>query len=159
MHYNYDTIENIFMNIYFSYEQTSRLDYNNWKMVEYYSFLYTPKKPNETDYDKLCRRMAFKLPIVFRYNVGFAIILGILHSAFARNPVWMKRYMYMIPIGMFGLCYEEIGTYLRIKGYISPKQDPVPQVAQETNTPSLTQVTNKKEVKYSDEPIARIVIE
>ena len=29
MHYNYDTIENIFMNIYFSYEQTSRLDYNN----------------------------------------------------------------------------------------------------------------------------------
>jgi hypothetical protein len=68
----------------------------------------------------LSRRLAFKLPIVLRYNIGFAFLFGIVHSLLAKNTKWFIRYFCMIPVGFGFLCHEEIIKYLQIKDYIKP---------------------------------------
>jgi pyruvate/2-oxoglutarate/acetoin dehydrogenase E1 component len=55
--------------------------------------------------DALSRRLSFKMPIVIRYNIGFAVVLGMIHSTMASNIKWMRRYFYMIPFGITFLCY------------------------------------------------------
>lgn len=72
----------------------------------YYEFLYKPKKEGESELDALSRRMAFKLPIVVRYSIAASILFGILHSILGKNAVWIKRYMYIIPVTISALCYE-----------------------------------------------------
>lgn len=128
-------------------------------MVEYWPFLYVKKSAQQSELDKLSRRLAFKLPIVLRYNVGFAIIFGILHSAFSRNTKWMKRYMYMIPLGMTGLCLQEISKYLQIRGIIDRKEvDRVEEVGK--GQIKIDEKVDGKDRKYNvNETIAKIVIE
>lgn len=74
-------------------------------MVIYYESLYKPKAEGESELDALSRRMAFKLPIVIRYSIGGAIVFGIVHSAFAKNPAWMRRYFLATPLTCALLCY------------------------------------------------------
>jgi hypothetical protein len=49
--------------------------------------------------------MSFKLPIVLRYNIGFAVLFGIVHATYASNKKWLTKYFYLMPFGMAALCY------------------------------------------------------
>jgi phosphoglycerol transferase MdoB-like AlkP superfamily enzyme len=69
--------------------------------------------------------MSFKLPIVVRYNIGISIVFGIAHSVIAGNTKWIKRYIYLIPLGMVFLCYDEISKYMQIKKII---ERPLPRL-------------------------------
>ena len=38
-------------------------------MPYYWNLLYRPKRPDETEEDKILRKLSFKLPVVLRYNL------------------------------------------------------------------------------------------
>lgn len=85
--------------------------------------------------DALSRRMSFKLPIVVRYNIGFSVLFGIIHAIYAGNGKWLTKYFYLMPLGMVGLCYEDIHKYLQIKGIISRPVVPSPEPVNSQTTP------------------------
>lgn len=73
-------------------------------MTTCWKFLFRPKHPDETEEDKILRRLSFKLPIVVRYNFLFAFFFGFAHGLFAKRPSIILKYFMVTPIFMTLLC-------------------------------------------------------
>ncbi len=74
-------------------------------MVVCYKSLYRQKKPDESDSDRLSRRMSFKFPIVLRYSIGLSVLFGILHLTFSRQAKHLRSHILIMPLYMIGLCH------------------------------------------------------
>lgn len=74
-------------------------------MPTYWKWLYIEKKEGESEYDKLMRRLSFKLPVVIRYNLIFALFFGIFGSFFTHKPSTILYFYRFTPLGITGLCY------------------------------------------------------
>ena len=84
-------------------------------MVVCYKYFYREKKPDESDADRLSRRISFKLPIVLRYSIGLSIFSGIVHVTFSRQARHLKKHLFMMPFYILGLCHEEAYQYLCLR--------------------------------------------
>lgn len=83
--------------------------------MPYWKFLYRAKRDDESDYDKLMRRLSFKLPIVTRFGIGFPLIFGGFHATLFHNKKILKWHIMISPLYFIGLCYQEIEMYQKIR--------------------------------------------
>jgi|JI10StandDraft_1071094.scaffolds.fasta_scaffold990085_2 hypothetical protein len=77
-------------------------------MPIYWKSLYRERRPDESEYDKIMRRLSFKLPVVIRYNMIFALFFGTLSAFYTKKLSTVFYYYRYVPLGIVGLCYEEI---------------------------------------------------
>jgi hypothetical protein len=84
-------------------------------MPYYWDWLYRPKQVGETEEDKILRKLSFKLPVVVRYNFIFAFFFGILGGFYTKKMSTIIYFYRYTPIGIVGLCYEEVIRYYRWK--------------------------------------------
>ena len=74
-------------------------------MPVYWKWLYRPKQEGETEEDKIMRKLSFKLPAVFRYNMAFALFFGVLGGFYTKKAsTWFYFYRFT-PFTMSALCY------------------------------------------------------
>lgn len=92
-------------------------------MPPYIKSLYRPKHEGETEEDKILRKLSFKLPAVVRYNFIFALFFGILGGIYTKKPSTVWYFYRYTPLGIVGLCYEEVIRYYNWKmGIQLPKK-------------------------------------
>lgn len=84
-------------------------------MPPYIQWLYRPKREGETEEDKILRKLSFKLPAVIRYNLIFSLFFGILAGVYTKKPSTVWYFYRYTPLGIAGLCYEEIIRYYNWK--------------------------------------------
>lgn len=75
-------------------------------MPVYWKSLYRPRSPDDTEYDKLMRKLAFKLPVVVRYNVIFALFFGVLGAFYTKKTSTILYFYRFLPLTIPALCYE-----------------------------------------------------
>lgn len=75
-------------------------------MPYYWKSLYRPRREGETEEDKLMRKLSFKLPVVVRYNLIFALFFGVLGGFYTKKTSTIFYFYRYTPIGIVGLCYE-----------------------------------------------------
>ena len=52
------------------------------------------------------RRLSFKIPVVFRYNLFGAVLFGTVHTLLTKKTKFFKYWILASPIGMIGLCLQ-----------------------------------------------------
>ena len=84
-------------------------------MPTYWEFMYRPRRDGESQEDRLLRKLSFKLPVVVRYNLIFPIFFGVFAAFYTKKSSTVLYFYRFAPIGIAGLCYEEIIQFYKIK--------------------------------------------
>lgn len=102
--------------------QSQNLSYLN--MPYYWKWLYRPRTEQETEQDKILRKLSFKLPVVLRYNLIFGFFFGVLGAFYTKKASTILYPYRFLPIAVAGLCHQEIYRYYRFVEGLPPLEVP-----------------------------------